>query len=73
MIDEILSNVYSYENLISAKERREKIRESMKGDSTGWGYICYGNCGNINFIEDRSKISNRDEYDKIVNPDKEFR
>ena len=64
LIDEILSFVYSYDNIITAKERREKVRQSMKVDSAGWGYISYGNSGEYFFKEERSEISNRDQWDQ---------
>ena len=73
MIEEILSYVYSDENLISAKQKREKVRESMKEDSKRWKKTYYTHCGEINFIEYRSEVGNRELYHVIEDSDQEFR
>lgn len=64
LIDEILSYVYSYQSLHLAKQRRETVRESMKIDMSGWGYIHYGNCGEIQFVQDKTEVRPRD-FDEI--------
>lgn len=65
LIDEILSFVFFHPNLNEAKFRRELAREGMKVDKSGWGFINYGNSGDVEFIKD---TDNRDisDYTKLL-------
>ena len=44
------------ENLEVALERREKIRSELHKCKVGWGYTIYGNCGTVEFIDNKSII-----------------
>ena len=35
-------------------ERREKIRNELNKSQVGWGYTHYGNCGVVEFIDNKS-------------------
>lgn len=51
LIEKILSFVYYWDYIDNAKEKREIARESMKNEKNGWGYIHYGNCGDMEYME----------------------
>jgi hypothetical protein len=35
-------------------ERRDRIRNELNNSQVGWGYTCYGNCGTVEFIDNKS-------------------
>ena len=35
-------------------ERRDQIRNELNKSQVGWGYTCYGNCGTVEFIDNKS-------------------
>ena len=35
----------AWENENEAKEFRRRVRRAMMDEKTGWGWICWGNCG----------------------------
>jgi hypothetical protein len=46
------------ESLEVALERREKIRSELHKCQVGWGYTMYGNCGSVEFIDNKSILRN---------------
>jgi hypothetical protein len=44
------------EKLEEALERREKTRSELHKCQVGWGYTVYGNCGTVEFIDNKSII-----------------
>jgi len=44
------------EKIEVALERREKIRSELQECQVGWGYTVYGNCGTVEFIDNKSII-----------------
>ena len=64
LIDEILSYIYSCESLHLAKIRRGIVRESMKTDMSGWGYMFLDNFCEIEFIQDITEVSSL-EFNEI--------
>lgn len=34
-----------------AKEKRRKVRENATKEVSGWGYIHYGNSGDVEFLD----------------------
>ncbi|CAF0917842.1 unnamed protein product [Adineta steineri] len=43
-----LSSVWETKDL--AKEFRARVRRAMLDEKTGWGWICWGNCGTTEFV-----------------------
>ncbi|CAF4350123.1 unnamed protein product, partial [Adineta steineri] len=43
-----LSSVWETKDL--AKEFRACVRRTMLDEKTGWGWICWGNCGTTEFV-----------------------
>ena len=50
VLHEILKYLVFLADLAEAKERRQLARQSMKTAPSGWGYIHYGNCGDVEFL-----------------------
>ena len=69
LIDHILSFIAYRPSLVEAKERRKAARESMKTEVSGWGFIHYGNSGDLEFIDSSTKQSRIERYDEIYGAD----
>jgi hypothetical protein len=67
VIDEILSFVFSRLNSNEAVKRREAARQAMKSEESGWGYIHYGNSGDVIFIDDQNRDKRRYEEIRVLN------
>ena len=39
-----------FDNANEAKEFRCRVRRAMIDEKTGWGWICWGNCGTTEFV-----------------------
>jgi hypothetical protein len=39
-----------WETIDEAKEFRNRVRRAMLDEKSGWGWICYGNCGTTEFV-----------------------
>ncbi|UJR32942.1 hypothetical protein I4U23_020403 [Adineta vaga] len=55
--DVVLSNILkllnissAWDNANEAKEFRCRVRRAMIDEKTGWGWICWGNCGTTEFV-----------------------
>ncbi|OMJ83067.1 hypothetical protein SteCoe_16046 [Stentor coeruleus] len=66
IIEEILSFIIFRPNAISAKELRKKARQDMQNDQTGWGYIHYGNSGDVCFIDELVSKRMKNRFEKII-------
>ena len=71
LIDYILSFLIYRPNLTEAKERRKIVREAMMTELSGWGFITYGNSGDVEFIDYSTKPSKLERYDTIIGADVE--
>ena len=69
IIAHILSFIVYRPNLVEAKERRKAAREAMKTEVSGWGYIDYGNSGDVVFIDSFTKRFTIGDYDRIYGAD----
>lgn len=72
IVNMILSFVFSNLDEKKAKERREEARTSLKQVKSGWGYIHYGNCGNVQFLEDIDVYDDELHLKKNKGIEKEF-
>jgi len=54
-----------YDNLEKAKEKRKLVREGMKTENSGWGYIHYGNSGDLEFFDAFHELHNPEKYDNL--------
>jgi len=56
VIERILSllNKSMWKNEAEAKQFRQAVREAMVNERTGWGWICWGNCGTTEFVRSLS-------------------
>ncbi|OMJ87470.1 hypothetical protein SteCoe_10801 [Stentor coeruleus] len=68
IIEEILSFLVFRPNIEYAKELRRKARQNMQNDQTGWGFIHYGNSGDICFFDESVSKKMKDRFDKTVGP-----
>lgn len=66
LIDEILSYIHYKPTIFRAKELREITRESMKTEFSGWGYIHYGNSGDVEFVDETTPQKKIATYDSIA-------
>ena len=66
IIDEILSYIHYKPSIFEAKALREKTRESMKTEFSGWGYIHYGNSGDVEFVDEYTQRKRLDRFDRII-------
>ncbi|CAF1517427.1 unnamed protein product [Didymodactylos carnosus] len=48
-----------WETIEEAKEFRERVRKSMIEDKQGWGHICWGNCGTVEFVKSITTLEPR--------------
>ncbi|OMJ87493.1 hypothetical protein SteCoe_10829 [Stentor coeruleus] len=71
IIEEILSFIIFRPNAIIAKELRRKARQDMQNDQTGWGFINYGNSGDVCFIDDLISKRMKNRFDKIIDSSSE--
>ena len=69
LIAHILSFIAYRPNLVEAKERRNTARNSMKTEVSGWGFIHYGNSGDVEFIDSSTKQSRIERYDNVLGAD----
>lgn len=47
-------------NQFEAKEFRTRVRRAMLDEKSGWGWICWGNCGTTEFVSSLSAWSSRE-------------
>ena len=69
IIAHILSFVCYLPTAAEAKQRRKSARESMMSEVSGWGFIHYGNCGDVEFIDPSANPKIIEKYDKIKGAD----
>jgi hypothetical protein len=48
-----------WKTLEEARKFRIQVRETMKNSPNGWGYINFGNCGDIRFVPTWDMVSQR--------------
>ena len=66
IIGNILGFLYrSYLSLEVAKEKRKLTREAMKTEESGWGFIHYGNSGDLEFFDAFHEPNNPKKYENI--------
>lgn len=49
-IFELLNPLATWDSQEEAKEFRARVRRAMLDEKTGWGWICWGNCGTTEFV-----------------------
>ena len=49
-------------SLEKCKEMRKKVREELSKEKSGWGYLHYGNSGDVEFIDNYFYQENREYY-----------
>jgi len=71
IIGHILKFVSSlkYDTLEKAKEKRKQVRKGMKTENSGWGYIHYGNSGDLEFFDAFHVFNNPEKYDDLEDTD----
>ncbi|CAF3529034.1 unnamed protein product [Rotaria sp. Silwood1] len=50
----------AWDNESEAKEFRARVRRAMLDEKSGWGWICWGNCGTTEFVSSLCTWSPRD-------------
>ena len=66
IIELILSFIVFRSNIFEDKEKRSLARKSLKEEKSGWGFIHYGNAGDVEFIDGNSFESLDGKYNRIV-------
>ena len=65
IIELILSFIVYRSNRFEDKIKRQVARESLKEEKSGWGFIHYGNSGDVEFVDPHTSIKKLDIYDRI--------
>jgi hypothetical protein len=60
-----LSFIVYRSNRFEDKIKRQVARESLKEEKSGWGFIHYGNSGDVEFVDPHTSIKKLDIYDRI--------
>jgi len=67
IVGHVLKFLYlSYDNIDLAKEKRSKVREAMKTEKSGWGFIHYGNSGDVEFFDAFHQPVNTAKYEENI-------
>ena len=66
IIELILSYIVYRSNIFEDKVKRSVTRQCLKEETSGWGYIHYGNAGDLEFISSCNTAKNLDRYDDFV-------
>ena len=65
IIELILSFIVYRSNIFEDKEKRRLARQCLKEEKSGWGYICYGNAGEVAFIDHDISKKKLKKFDRI--------
>ena len=65
IIEFILSFIVYRSNIFEDKEKRRLARQCLKEEKSGWGYICYGNAGEVAFIDHDISKKKLKKFDRI--------
>jgi hypothetical protein len=69
VLKSLLLKNYSVEqpSLEQLKLKRQKVRDELMNDRSGWGYIHYGNCGEVQYFDNfhQTKLLVKDKYESI--------
>jgi len=57
-----------YDTLEIAKQKRTHVREGMKTERSGWGFIHYGNSGDLEFFDAFHEFNNPEKYEDLEEP-----
>ena len=58
-------SILKYSPIEVAKEKRKLVREGMKTEKSGWGFIHYGNAGDLKFFDAFHKFDKPGMYDSL--------
>eukprot|EP01113_Clastostelium_recurvatum_P001134 TRINITY_DN10470_c0_g3_i1.p1 TRINITY_DN10470_c0_g3~~TRINITY_DN10470_c0_g3_i1.p1 ORF type:complete len:622 (+),score=111.44 TRINITY_DN10470_c0_g3_i1:136-1866(+) len=62
----------NWQSVAEAKKFRQQVRDSMVTSKTGWGWINWGNCGNVSYVPSFPLWSNsRRDYENFVHTESE--
>lgn len=67
IVDKIIEHLSpsAWKDMEEAKEFRDKVRKSMINEESGWGWICWGNCGYVEFVKARCLYKDKDEIEPL--------
>lgn len=71
MIGPVLDKIIKYlrssawKNIEEAKEFRAEVRKAMLKEESGWGWICWGNCGVVEFVKTRCLYKNKNACESL--------
>ena len=68
----IFSFLFSKMNHFQALQKRELSRNSMQYLKSGWGYIHYGNSGDVEFISHNATNYKISRYEKFKKDEEDF-
>ena len=69
IIAHILSFICYLPNSAEALRRRRAARESIRSEVSGWGFIHYGNSGDVQFIDSSTPKKEIGRYDRVIGSD----
>jgi hypothetical protein len=75
MIGPILDNIVeklgpsAWQNIEEAKAFRTRVREAMTLNHSGWGWVEYGNSGEVTFVKSRCLYSKKESTYQITHTD----
>lgn len=60
-------------DVAKGKERRKIVRENASKELSGWGYIHYGNSGDVEFVDSFAANATRGRYYDSIEPELKLR